>query len=300
VDDRVVEPETGTEMIRGEVRKALPAEPPHAEEQCNIAYVIRSDVASGYVASTELLTRVDSEADFATDACIRKVGCDPETGSRYLEELSFEVKHKQSQADITARARQLIGRGVRRVFAIHVREGEQGVLHAGPVKEWLASEDAWLELHPRAEIVDPCLRQPITVKALIDATEADNQVARTLLAKNNAVLAEARRKALEAQKKVLSETHQKELEAQKTELSEAHQKELEAQKTELSEAHQKELEARARELRARDTQAILDLCDALAIEVTTGRRARMDAMTVDELDLLRGAILAQRRWPENL
>jgi hypothetical protein len=319
VDDRVVEPEAGTELIGGEIRKALPAEPPHADEQCNIAYVIRSDVAPGYAASTELLTRVDAGADFATDACIRKVGRDPETGSRYLEEISFEVKHKQSQADITARARQLIGRGVRRVFVIHVREDAQGMLHAGPVKEWLARQNDWFELPPHAEIVDRCLSQPVKIQALIDATEADNHVARTLLARNNAVLAEDRRKALEAQKSELGQAHKRELEARIGELGQAHQRELEARIGELGQAHRRELAARigelgqahqrelaaraethARDMQARAIQAILDLCDALAIEVATGRRARMNAMTSDELDALRSAIRARRRWPEDL
>jgi hypothetical protein len=308
VDDRVVEPETGTEMLRGQVRKVLPAEPPHADEQCNIAYVIRSDVAPGYTASTELLTRVDNEADFATDACIRKVGRDPGTGSRYLEELSFEVKHTQSNADIMDRARKLIRRGVRRVFAIHVREDEQGRLAAGPVREWLGSEDRWLELHPTAEIVDRCLVHPIKVQALIDATEASNQVARALLAQNNPVLVKDRQEALDAQKRALAEAHTRELHARARALAEAHTRELHAQKRALAEAHTRELhaqkralaEAHTRELEARERRAILDLCDVLAIEVTTERRARMDAMSSEELDGLRSAIRKKRRWPEKL
>jgi hypothetical protein len=286
VDDRAVESETGTEMIRGEIRRALPALPPHADEQCRIATVIGTNVVPGYAASTELLTRVADDSDFATDACIRKVGIDPGTRSRYLEEISFEVKHRQSNADMMARARQLIGRGVRRVFAIHVREDEQGVIKAGPVREWLASEGCWLELHPEAEIEDECLVQPVMVKALIDATEADNQVARALLAKNNPVLAVDRQRALDAQKQALAEDRQKALDAQKQALSGAHAREMQAR----SEAH-------ARELEARDRQAILELCDALAIEVTTERRARMDAMTGEELDALRSAIRTQRCWP---
>jgi hypothetical protein len=272
VDDRAVKPETGTEMIRGQIRKALPAEPPHADRQCDIAYVIRSNVAPGYVASTELLTRMDRESDFATDACIRRVGRDPGTGSRYLEELSFEVKHKQSNADMTRRARKLIRRGVRRVFAIHVKEDAQGVgvVKAGPVREWLASEDRWLELHPQAEIVDDCLVQPVKVKALIDATEANNQVARALLAQNNPVLLQDRKKALEAQKR------------------------------ELGQEHARELEAQGERDRQRLRKATLEICDLLAIEVTTERRALVNAMASDELDTLRSAIIVQRRWPEEL
>jgi hypothetical protein len=164
---------------------------------------------------------------------------------------------------------------VRRVFAIHVREDEQGVLHAGPVREWLASEDCWLELHPEAEIVDRCLVQPVKVQALINATEANNQVARALLAQNNPVLAEARREALEAQKRALTEAHARELAA-----------------------HARELEARDERERQRLRKATLEICDLLAIEVTTRRRGLVDAMTSDELDRLRGAIIVQRRWPE--
>jgi hypothetical protein len=283
VDDRVVESETGTEMIRGEIRKALPALPPHADEQCRIASVIGTNVVSGYAASTELLTRVDDDSDFATDACIRKAGIDPGTGSRYLEEISFEVKFTQSNADMRARARQLVGRGVRRVFAIHVREDEQGEFKAGPVREWLASEGSWLELHPETEIDDPCLVQPIRVKALIDATEASNQVARALLAQNNPVLVAARQRALEAR----DAEHARAREARDAE----HARALEARDAE----HARALEARDAE-HAR--QAILDLCEVLAIDVTAGRRTRMEAMTSKELDALRGAIREQRCWPQ--
>jgi hypothetical protein len=288
VNDRVVEPETGTEMIRGQIRKVLPAEPPHADEQCRIASVIATNVAPGYAASTELLTRVDEEADFATDACIRKLGRDPATGARHVEELSFEVKHTQSSAEITQRARQLIRRGVRRVFAIHVKEDEQGALRAGPVREWLAREDCWLELHPEAEIMDSCLVQPIRVQALIDATEADNQVARTLLAKNNPVLVQDRQDALEAQKRELDEAHARELEA--------HARELEAHAREL-EAHARELEAQGERDRQRLRKATLEICDLLAVEVRAERRALMEAMASNELDRLRSAIIMQRCWP---
>jgi DNA-binding IclR family transcriptional regulator len=91
-------------------------------------------------------------------------------------------------------------------------------------------------------------------------------VARALLAQDNPVLVEARQHALEAQKR------------------------------ELGEAHVREMEARDAE-HAR--QAILDMCDVLAIEVASERRARMEAMTGKELDALRSAIGKRRRWPED-
>lgn len=279
VDDRAVQPETGTEMIRGEVRRVLPAEPPHADRQCDLAYVIRSEVAPGYVASTELLTRVDGESDFATDACIRKAGREPATGARYLEEIAFEVKHTQSNADITARARKLVRRGVRRVFVIHVKETGDGI-QAGPVNEWLADEDRWCELDPEGKIVDRCLAQPLEVRALLDVTEANNQVARALLAQNNPVLVEDRQKALE-------------------ERDAAHARALEERVRELTEAHTRALEERVRGLAEAHTRdAIVELCHVLGIEITSERRARLDVMTSDALDALRRAIRTQRRWPE--
>jgi len=118
-DQHVVEPETGKEMIGGEIVEAAPAESVHADRQFDLSYVLRGSVAPGYRGSTELLTRVDEGEDFATDACIRKDGFDPD-GHRYLEEISFEVKNTQSEASLKKRARDLIRRGVRRVFAIYV------------------------------------------------------------------------------------------------------------------------------------------------------------------------------------
>ena len=302
VDDRAVRPETGTEMIRGEVRRVLPAESPHADRQCDIAYVLRSEVAPGYVASTELLTRVDGGSDFATDACVRKAGRDPATGTRYLEELAFEVKHTQRTADLTERARKLVRRGVRRVFVIAVKEGDDGKIEAGPVQEWLAGEDRWRTLAPADEIVDRCLVQPVKVQALLDVTEANDQVARALLAKNNPVLVKDRQEALAAQARAMVEDKQEALAAQARALSEAHARELRARE----DAHARALRAReaahARELQAREAAharaAILELCDVLAIEVTAERQARMAAMTSEELDTLRTTIRTGRRWPE--
>src|SRR5690606_37777642 len=124
----------------------------------------------------------------------------------------------QSNADITSRVRKLVRRGVRRVFAIHVGDDEDGELRAGPVKEWMAAEDRWRELPPDEDITDRCLMQPIKVQALLDATEAKNQAARALLAQGNAVIAADRHKALEAQKRTLTRAYRKELEARDAEL----------------------------------------------------------------------------------
>jgi hypothetical protein len=49
----------------------------------------------------------------ASDTCVRQAGIDPETGSRYLEELVFEVVHKRSPKKTKARAKGFAARGVR-------------------------------------------------------------------------------------------------------------------------------------------------------------------------------------------
>ena len=190
-DDHLVEPETDREMIDGEVMRVLPALPPHADRQFDISYVLRANVADGYVGSTELLTRVSQENDFATDACIRKQGEDAH-GHRYLEELSFEIKYTQSAASLKQRARYLIRRGVRRVFAIYVRldERDGNRVVAGPVKEWTESLDDFVELAKDSYIEDPCLQRPLEVAALVEALEADKAVARGLIHKRNPVVLE--------------------------------------------------------------------------------------------------------------
>ena len=190
-DEHIVEPETDQEMIDGRIMRVSPAAPPHADRQVAIGYVLNATVATDYVASSELLTRVAEDSDFATDVCIRKAGKDA-GGHRHLEELSFEIKHTQSESDIKKRARYLTRRGVRRVFAVYVQVKDQGgeeQVIAGPIKEWSVEKDDWNELAEDALIEDRCLRRPVTVRALLDAFEADNAVARALIDKKNPVLA---------------------------------------------------------------------------------------------------------------
>jgi hypothetical protein len=135
------------------------------------------------------------------------------------------------------------------------------------------------------------------------------------------VLVEDRQRALDAQKKELVEAHARELHTRTSEL-EAHARELEArtselieemraqqrelveemraQQRELIESHQREVQTRDERERLRLRRATLEICEFLAIEVTTERRARMDAMTSEALDALRSAIQEARRWPEEL
>jgi hypothetical protein len=158
----------------------------HGQQQTWLDYVICPQVAPGYEAATDLLTRLSEDYNFAGDASIRKAGIDPATDDRYLEEIVFEVKATQSESNLRVRVRELSRRGVRRIFAIYVQGDKQGRhITVGPVKEWSAATGDWLELDPDSVIKDRCLRAPLPVRALIDRVAADNAVARALSAKGN-------------------------------------------------------------------------------------------------------------------
>jgi hypothetical protein len=177
VDDHLVEPETREEMLRGERIIAQPANPPHAERHADLDYVTRAHVAPGYVVASDLLTRVGPKSNFATDVCVRKVGIDPESNARYLEELAFEVIGEQSLRHISIRAEDLSERGVRRIIAVFAKRGEVG--------EWSPAKGRFVPLSLDGMLEDPALMRPIPIRALLDAGSADDAVAAALQAKGN-------------------------------------------------------------------------------------------------------------------
>lgn len=183
VDDHLVQAEvTRDEIIGGRKVVASPAHRPHATQNSRLDYVLQAHVAPGYEAATDLLTRHDRDSDFATDACIFRQGIDPETGTRYLEELAFEVISEQNEALATQKATRMQGRGVRRIFSVWVKGSKR-------VCEWSQSQ-GWSLLDQESSIQDPCLVKPLSVGALLDAAAADNAVAEALVAKGNPVLRE--------------------------------------------------------------------------------------------------------------
>jgi hypothetical protein len=182
VDERLVQPETREQLVRGRRVVAVPANPEHGDPHATLNYIIGAHIKEGYVGSTDLLTRCAESSDFAFDTSVRRDGIDPTTGTRYLEELAFELVDEQSLQDLTEQAEDLSARGVRRVVAIFVQKGE--------VCEWSATTGAWETLDPDGTFEDPTLVRPLGVRELVDPNEADNAVARALLAKNNPVILE--------------------------------------------------------------------------------------------------------------
>jgi len=194
VDDHLVEPEVTRDQIIGGHRVVkLPADPPRADQWGRLNFVLLPHVVPGYTAASDLLTRFDEESDFASDTCIYKDGVDPATGTRYLEEIAFEVVSEQNEGWVTEKAWRMHRRGVRRIFSIWV-ETQQ-------VCEWSPESESWFPLEPETRIADPCLVTPLPVAALFDERKADYAVIDALVAKDSPAIrdwdaaAEARAKA---------------------------------------------------------------------------------------------------------
>lgn len=178
VDDHLVEPEvTRDEVLGGQRIVTFPANPPHANQQNELDFILRTQAAPGYRAAADLLTRFDEDSDFASDACIYRDGVDPVTGARHLEEIAFEVVSEQSEGWVTEKARRMSRRGVRRIFTIWVKTHR--------VCEWSPESESWRPLAADARIEDPCLVMPLAVAALLDAAKADYAVIEALAAKGS-------------------------------------------------------------------------------------------------------------------
>jgi Uma2 family endonuclease len=93
----------------------------------------------------------------------------------------------------------------------------------------------------------------------------------------------AEEKAKEAEKKAKEEANARRV---------AEEKAKEAEKK-AKEAKEKAKEAEANALR----EAIFDLCELLAIELTEAQRAQVEAMDLTELRELRSTLKQQKRWP---
>lgn len=185
VDDHIVRPGTREEMVRGVRMEAMSANPPHGEQQARLDAVIALHAAPGYVAAADVLTRFSKGSNFATDVCVRKVGTDPDTGARYLEELAFEIVSEQTRREMTIRAEEVIARGVRRLIAIFVK--------TGTIEEWNRETGRFEPLDLDGELADPVLTRPIALRGLLDIQQGGTEIAKVLDQKGDPYIVEVRR-----------------------------------------------------------------------------------------------------------
>ena len=182
LDEHLVEPEvTRDEIIGGRRTIDLPFDAPEASLKSTLIYLLGFHTASGYVGAVNLLTRFDWTSDFGSDACVYKDGVDPETGTRYLEEVAFEIVSEQNARDVSEKAFIMHRRGVQRIFAIFVKGKKR-------VCEWSPESRSWRLLDSSSSIEAPCLLKPLPVAALLDAAVAANAVAEALIAQGNPVI----------------------------------------------------------------------------------------------------------------
>jgi Uma2 family endonuclease len=183
VDERLVAPESGYEIDDGKLVRVPPAEEPHAALHSRLTALLEAHVADDFQVAIDMLTRISENTDRAPDASVYPRARDPRTGGRQLEHLAFEVVNTEALADAAKKARDLCGRGVRRVFAIDVVRAR--------AFEWSHELGTWSLLDPVASIEDPTLAAPLPIASLVDIAKADDAVATALLAKRNRVLAAA-------------------------------------------------------------------------------------------------------------
>jgi hypothetical protein len=184
-------PETPYEILDGRLLHVPPSDVPHASRHAKVIALLEALARTGWDVAADLLTRTSEDTDIAPDVSVRRVGTDPKTGGRFLEELAFEIVSTSRLSATGRKAARLSARGVRRIFAIDVRR-ERAL-------EWSPETAGWRMLPPDGAIDDTILVMPLPLSALVGAASSDDLVARALLVKDNPVLrAELKKKRGEA------------------------------------------------------------------------------------------------------
>ena len=151
------------------------------------------------------------------------------------------------------------------------------IVEVGPVMEWSSRKQDWDALGMDDAIVDPCLVQPLPVRALLDALEADNQVARVLIEKQNPVfthhVAEAREQGAAQGRKEGREEGREEGEARGL-----------ARGREEGEAHGMR-------------HGVEMLCRALGISLSAAQREALAQMSQAQLVATSEYIASHHAWP---
>jgi len=177
VDERLVAPESGYEIDDGKLVRVPPSDEPHGTRHSKISALVEAHAGADFDVASDMLTRTSETTDIAPDVSVFPCARDRRTGGRQLEELAFEVVSTESLGHAGRRAATLIGRGVRRVFAIDVERVR--------ALEWSPELGSWIVLDPRSYIEDSTLGAPLPVAALVHAAKADDAMAKALRVKRN-------------------------------------------------------------------------------------------------------------------
>jgi Putative restriction endonuclease len=161
IDQRLVTPETRFEIVDGRSIYVAPADEPHGERHIGVGGLVLTHCAAGYSVAGDMLTRTSRIDDIAPDVSVYPTARDPRTGGRQLEELAFEIVSTESLTHAGTKARKLVARGVRRVFAVDLERVR--------VLEWTQAQGRWSALERGSRITDPALAVPLPVDALLDA-----------------------------------------------------------------------------------------------------------------------------------
>lgn len=180
IDEHLVVSESRYEIDDGKLVYVPPADEPHADRHSKLAAVLEAHVAPAFNVALDMLTRTSRIDDIAPDASIYPRARNPKTGGRQLEHLAFEIASTEALSHAGRKAAKLVGRGVRRAFAIDVERGR--------VLEWSRELETWSILDPTASIEDLVFAVPLPIAALVRIAMADDIVAEALLAKHNPVL----------------------------------------------------------------------------------------------------------------
>ena len=180
VDERLVMPETRHEIVDGRVTYVSPADELHGSRHSKLSALLEAYVLDEYDAASDMLTRTSKIDDVAPDGSVFPQARDPETGQRQIEQLAFEVVSTERLGHTESKARKLVGRGVRRVFAID--------LDRQRVMEWSTELEGWQMLSPTGAIEDRVFIIPLPIQAVVQAAKADDAVAEALIAKGNRVI----------------------------------------------------------------------------------------------------------------
>jgi hypothetical protein len=150
-----LDPRTGDRHVE-EIAFAIESQRPDAGEV--IAQHVEALLARG-------VRRIFTIRGASTGGAARAIGTRAATEPR-----ARTAERKRADIDIDERKRAMPGRSLGK----HARR-------PGPLREWVPAQSAWRTYGDDATIIDASLCQPVPVRALLDAVEADRAVARALI-----------------------------------------------------------------------------------------------------------------------